>query len=582
MRDQATMKFQPFVSIVIPVFNGSNYMREAIDSALAQTYPNLEVLVINDGSNDDGQTELIAKGYGDKIRYISKENGGCASALNVGIANMRGEYFSWLSHDDRYMPEKIEYQVNLLAGLEDRETILYGGYEVINEQSETLYAVRPDSVISSQQLNNSLLPLLRGVVHGCSMLIPKKYFFDIGMFDESLPSTQDYALWFEFFRVVPLRFDARILIQSRIHPDQGTHKIDKHVDECNVLWQGFLRRLTLDEMSGMEGTSYKFLTNTAKFLANTPYKEAERLAVGMIDSCLAETLVSVVIPFYNRVGWTIEAIRSVQAQTHQHFEIILVDDGSTDDLGSLLAFVKSDKRIRYFHQDNAGPARARNTGIKHSQGRYICFLDADDVFLPNKLMTQLKFMEEQGILFSHTSYERMDLEGNVLNKVCSGALKGIVFPAIMASCPIAMPTVMARTDILKRNLFPENFEIGEDVCLWIKITSQYELGGIDVVLSRVRVGPATAALNTRKQAMGFINIAFYIVHDPYFSQFERQIKSLVLDASAVFSNANPYPAAIPRLGFLERHPSFSLLNRGINSLRNHGLRVTWQRIRRRF
>ncbi|MDD4547058.1 MAG: glycosyltransferase family A protein, partial [Oscillospiraceae bacterium] len=94
----------PLVSIVIPVYNGSNYLAEAVDSALAQTYKNIEIVVVNDGSNDEGATEKVAKSYGDKIRYFSKENGGVSSALNLGIENMKGDYFSWLSHDDLYKP----------------------------------------------------------------------------------------------------------------------------------------------------------------------------------------------------------------------------------------------------------------------------------------------------------------------------------------------------------------------------------------------------------------------------------------------------------------------------------------------
>ena len=79
------------ISIIIPVYNGANYMKIAIDSALAQTYENTEVIVVNDGSQDNGKTEEIALSYGDKIRYFAKENGGCASALNFGISKMRGE-----------------------------------------------------------------------------------------------------------------------------------------------------------------------------------------------------------------------------------------------------------------------------------------------------------------------------------------------------------------------------------------------------------------------------------------------------------------------------------------------------------
>ena len=122
-----TKPFNPKVSIVIPVYNGSNYLREAIDSALAQTYKNIEVIVINDGSNDKGKTDKICKSYGNKIRYFKKENGGVASALNMGIEKMQGEYFSWLSNDDIYYQDKVEKQVKALSRLKDKSTVVYSG-----------------------------------------------------------------------------------------------------------------------------------------------------------------------------------------------------------------------------------------------------------------------------------------------------------------------------------------------------------------------------------------------------------------------------------------------------------------------
>src|ERR1700693_5429600 len=95
----------------MPVYNGANYMRAAIDSALEQSWPDTEVVVVNDGSCDDAQTERIARSYGERVKYISKPNGGVASALNAGIAAMSGEIFCWLSHDDRHFPEKTSRQV---------------------------------------------------------------------------------------------------------------------------------------------------------------------------------------------------------------------------------------------------------------------------------------------------------------------------------------------------------------------------------------------------------------------------------------------------------------------------------------
>jgi glycosyltransferase involved in cell wall biosynthesis len=124
----------PLVSIVIPVYNGANYLREAIDSALMQTYGNIEIIVVNDGSTDGGQTEAIARSYGSEIHYLHKENGGVASALNLGIQHMQGQFFSWLSHDDVYYPQKIESQVRSLP--EGKEpVILFSDYELINDHS---------------------------------------------------------------------------------------------------------------------------------------------------------------------------------------------------------------------------------------------------------------------------------------------------------------------------------------------------------------------------------------------------------------------------------------------------------------
>lgn len=578
----ANSDFCPLVSIIIPVYNGANYMREAIDSALFQTYDNIEVIVVNDGSRDDGKTDAIARSYGERIRYFSKENGGCASALNLGIEKMRGEYFSWLSHDDRYLPEKIAHQVEVLRGLDDRDTIIFGGYELINEKSVRTGIVRPDSVLPAEKLNIPLLPLLRGLVHGCTLLIPRKHFEAVGVFDVNLPSTQDYALWFEMFRISALQFDPKILVQSRIHPDQGTHRIEKHIEECNALWSSFLNRLTSEEMAAMGGSSHGFLSEQARFLANTPYREAEALAVRMEHEARANIKISVIIPFYNRISWTIEAVRSVLGQTHQAFEILLIDDGSTDDLSPLIELINMDRRITYIRQENAGPAKARNRGIEHASGHFIAFLDADDLFYPNKLEIQLKFMLDHGAAFSHTSYQRMDVEGNVLGTISSGTLSGYVFPGVMASCPIAMPTVMARAEIFKANRFPEHFEIAEDVCLWITIASRYEIGGIDKALSKVRVGPNTAALNRRKQAMGYINIAHFIIHDPYLSLFERQIKSLLVDATAVFVNDHS-PAARSVVTMVTLPPlarQIPLMRKGLSSIKSHGVRVTWQRVRR--
>jgi hypothetical protein len=232
------MTFNPKVSIIIPVYNGSNYLREAIDSALAQTYANIEILVVNDGSNDGGKTEEIAKSYRDGIRYFCKENGGVSSALNLGINASEGEYISWLSHDDLYLPEKIMRQVRHLEGSGDKRIILYSDYKDLNMRSGRMVNREIGTFDSKDPVFNTICCLFGSVIHGCTLLIPKILFTEAGFFDEKLKTTQDYDLWFRFVKA-GVKF-VRIpepLIVARRHEAQHTNLISdvcrKEVDNLH-------------------------------------------------------------------------------------------------------------------------------------------------------------------------------------------------------------------------------------------------------------------------------------------------------------------------------------------------------------
>src|SRR4029077_15584065 len=128
--------FNPMVSVVVPVYNGANYLGAAIESVLRQTYSNIEIVAVNDGSNDNGATERVALSYGKRVRYFFKSNGGVASALNRAISEARGEYISWLSHDDLYTSDKIERQISFLTEQpEPGRCIVYGDYTVFSDDS---------------------------------------------------------------------------------------------------------------------------------------------------------------------------------------------------------------------------------------------------------------------------------------------------------------------------------------------------------------------------------------------------------------------------------------------------------------
>ncbi len=267
--------FNPKVSIIIPVYNGSNYMCEAIDSALGQTYPNIEVIVVNDGSTDNGMTDAIARSYGNKIRYFEKENGGVATALNLGIEKMEGEYFAWLSHDDIYDSNKITYDIEIINKLEDKTTFLVGGYTVINEFGKRIYDVNMLNQFSQEELSRPLFVVCRGGINGCTTLIHKSHFERAGVFNITLSTTQDYDLWFRLLRGQKLYYYNACNVKSRAHDEQGSKRTSTHTTECNQLWIRIMSSITNEERKQIDGSAFLFYVNTAKFLQNsTDYGEA--------------------------------------------------------------------------------------------------------------------------------------------------------------------------------------------------------------------------------------------------------------------------------------------------------------------
>lgn len=220
--------YKPLVSIIIPVYNGSNYVAEAIESAINQTYKNIEIIVINDGSTDNGKTEEIAKSYGEKIRYIYKENGGVSSALNLGIKEMKGEYFSWLSHDDKYKLDKIEKQIDLLNKYDNQKNLIaLCETQQIDKNSKNIPTrikkrnFKEEQIINYEEVLKSLL--VKGSFNGCALLIHKSIFEECGNFDENLRFCQDIYLWIKIFlKHYSLIYSNDKLVYSRVHNQQVT------------------------------------------------------------------------------------------------------------------------------------------------------------------------------------------------------------------------------------------------------------------------------------------------------------------------------------------------------------------------
>ena len=483
------MKDDLKVSIIIPVYNGLNYLREAIDSALAQTYKNLEVLVINDGSNDQGATRDIALSYGNRIRYFEKENGGVATALNLGIEKMEGDYFSWLSHDDVYTPNKIETQINYIKNENNNEIILYGGWFIINNKSEVVSLNNLEDSHSINDLNKPLYPLFKGLIHGCSLLIPKKCFAECGVFDESLRTTQDYHLWFQFLKKYDILYHNDLLLKSRDHDEQGSKKEISYFNEANDLWISFIDNTDEDLVERYTHSLELFYYKMAEHLEPTSLVNAFNHALNKYNEVKRSICFSIILPTYNR-GYCIgDAIETILYQTFKDYEIIVVDDGSTDDTEMILR--KYRDKIKYIKQKNQGVSRARNVGIEASNGKYIAFLDSDDLWSKTHLEEHYNVLERNILFAMSYNFAKIYDYSTGLEKKYDFAMEksGHLYPEIVYidQTRISTPSVVLRRCILEEvGLFDENLDMCEDLDLWRRISIKYQIKCIPNFLTKIR------------------------------------------------------------------------------------------------
>lgn len=393
-------RFNPKVSIIIPVYNGSNYVKEAIDSALQQTYDNSEVIVINDGSNDGEATAKICRLYGNKIRYFEKENGGVASALNMGIEKMEGEYFSWLSHDDVYYPDKLEVQIKELSKLEDKGTIVYTNVEYINDKSETISKTEYEKIYSEKSLNTGIFPVLKGLTNGCSLLIAKKCFNEVGVFNEELKTSNDYEMWFRLFKKYPSKFVSKIIIKYRFHDQQGTKlaPVSSRVRESDKVWNTAIRELNEKDIKLFGESVFPFFWNLAYQMKvdsrRTAYSTALEKARKYYERVGPE--VSIIMPVFNSGKYISDAIESILSQTYVNWELLVIDDGSSDNSVSIAEkYRDKDFRIKVAKNHNfKGVAGAMNTGLEMSKAnKYITRMDSDDISVETRLKKQVLFLD---------------------------------------------------------------------------------------------------------------------------------------------------------------------------------------------
>lgn len=203
---------EPLVSIIIPAYNAEQYLQAAIESALGQSYPNKEIIVVSDGSTD--RTVEIANGFGLPVRCIEKENGGVSSARNAGIEGAKGDYVAFLDADDIWRPAKLERQLRKLVGSDD-------------DVSHTAFSVVDEGLVEIEVTSCGSVPvktedffLLGNIVGTPSTVVAKRTLFEeIGGFDQNLSYCADWEMWMRLSTVSSFAYVEEPLVLYRQHEE---------------------------------------------------------------------------------------------------------------------------------------------------------------------------------------------------------------------------------------------------------------------------------------------------------------------------------------------------------------------------
>lgn len=198
-------------------------------------------------------------------------------------------------------------------------------------------------------------------------------------------------------------------------------------------------------------------------------------------------LVSIIMPSYNTGKYIDKTIESVLAQTYTNWELIIVDDCSEDDTDDKLKNFESDRRIHYFkNEKNSGAAISRNIALRVAKGKWIAFLDSDDLWKPKKLEKQIRFMKNCGCHFSYTKYVEIDADGNLNGKTITGPKK-ITRTGFFNYCWPGCLTVMYDADYIGL-IQIENIQKNNDYAMWLKVSQKSDCYLLDETLASYRRG----------------------------------------------------------------------------------------------
>ena len=411
------------ISIIVPIYNVENYLRQCLDSIQNQTYKNFECIMVNDGSTDSSQQ--IAEEYltDSRFRLINQSNKGLSGARNTAISHIREEstFISFVDSDDYIYPDFLE---TLIEHIEDDVDIIEGMIENFHDEIkvdrvchnfEKKILITKDDKLGELALNElrvSVFPKLFRKSLLTEDFFPEGWIFeDLAVVPELVSHSRK---WIKLpkviygYRIRPNSITTKEFSEEKLDVFKIFEKYDLFFENENDVIKLLVEKLKYLHLNYHdiefvpENNQYKQL-----------YQQEKQKLLSKIADYESKALISIIVPIYNVEKYLRQCLDSIIAQTYQNFECLLINDGSPDNSADICReYVSKDSRFRYFEKENGGASSARNLGIECSKGQYITFIDSDDWVDSDYLEVLYRALIEEQADIAISTYKQFNMDDN--------------------------------------------------------------------------------------------------------------------------------------------------------------------------
>jgi glycosyltransferase involved in cell wall biosynthesis len=545
----------PRISVVLPVFNAAAHLEETLRSVREQSLEDWELIAVDDGSGDDSAAILERAASADRrLRVVRQDNAGVSVARNRGVAISHAPLIAFLDADDLWHPGKLAAHL-ALHRIDPGVGVSFARVEFLTPagaatgirsarwrqppRPSELLAENPTTTTSNWVVRRDLFDTVGGFVEGMNHSEDLEWLLRVACCSSCRFGVLEDVL--TFYRTSSGGLSAglqamengwlRLVEEARRYAPE---LVEKELAHARAIQLRYLARRSL-RLGCPAAVGFAYMGRALRSDWTLMLRQPRRTGLTILGLMLhalrgspsppapsaplpplpASPLVSVVIPMYNSASTVAASLESVLAQTYRHLEILVVDDGSTDD-GVAICRRHDDPRLRLLQQRNRGLAGARNTGIRNASGDILAFIDSDDLWMPEKVALHVEHLRRHphvGVSFSRSAL--IDQEGRPLGLLQTPRLTGITAPLVLCRNPISNGScVVIRREVLdairfrddlhglpEDYWFDDHFRQSEDIECWLRIAAQTDFGieGIPEVLTLYRVSSGGLSANLEKQ-----------------------------------------------------------------------------------